>query len=426
LISEKGKTIYHKGFGKRNETTGALNNTGTQFELASCSKQFTAGAIVLLHRQGKLKYTDKLSTYIPELSHWGDVTIYDLLHHTSGVQEFLVGMGQDWENKSRIATNQDLVNFYAARKDTLQFAPQSRHRYNNTNYVLLAVIVERVSGQSYPDFMASQIFKPLGMKHTMVYNSRLAPEKLKNRATGYVWEKGNFNKVTEEHSGFGDSSVYYLDGVAGAAKITSTTGDLLKWVNALKNNSFFTKAEFEEMTAVTKTTAGKNIPYGFGLDVSKGENKFSYGHTGNWDGYVTFIYHNQLKDRTMIILQNFSKGAYPFDNIVQVLEGKPLVMEYKKRIAIPEATIMSYTGTYTDEKNADEQHIITAKDGHLFYNTARLKWDMRFFPIAVNEFQGIRQGGVDGVLRFTTLTDGGIKMEMLEYGRVIGSGILKK
>lgn len=424
LITEKGKVIYKKGFGIRNEKTKALNNSRTQFELASCTKQFTAGAIVLLHRQGKLQYTDKITQYIPELQHWDAVTINDLLHHTSGVGEFLVDM-QTGLDKNRIATNEDVISFYAARKDTLQFAPQSRHRYNNTNYVLLATIIERVSGKDFGTYLAENIFKPLKMKHTLVYNSRLSPQKKKKRATGYVWEKGSFAKVTGEHPGYADSMVYYLDGAVGAAKVTSTVDDILKWVNALKTNSFFTPEEFEQMTAVTKTSSGKNIPYGFGLDVSKGENKFSYGHTGSWDGYVSFIYHNQLKDRTMIILQNFKLGVYPFDNIVQVLEEQPLVVEYKKKITVPEGVVSRYAGTFIDEKNPEEEHMITYKEGYLFYNTKRVKWDMRFFPVSENEFQGIRQGGVDGVLRFTSLPNGELKMEMLEYGTVIGSGILK-
>jgi CubicO group peptidase (beta-lactamase class C family) len=425
LVAEKGTVIYKKGFGKQDEQTGALNTVNTPFELASCTKQFTAGGIVLLHRQGKLQYTDKLSQYIPELKHWDAVTIYDLLRHTSGIPEYLIDMDSGWD-KTKIATNQDVINFYAARKDTLQFVPQSRHRYNNTNYVLLATIIERVSGKDMGSYLTDNIFKPLGMKSTRVYNSRQNSQKWKKRAVGYVWGKGSFNKVTPEHSSYGDSSVYYLDGVVGAAKVSSTVGDILKWLTALKTNSFFTKAEFEEMTAITQTSAGKKIPYGFGLDVAKGENKFSYGHTGNWDAYVSLIYHNVIKDRSIIVLQNFSLGAYPYDNIVQVLEGKPLVEEYKKKVTIPETVIQQYTGTYVDEKNAEELHLITYKEGHLFYNTQKLKWDMRFFPVSENTFQGIRQGGRDGVLRFTRLPGGELKMEMLEYDKVIGSGILKQ
>src|SRR5690606_10515934 len=120
LIVEKGEAILDKGYGYRDEVSKKLNDRNTVFELASCSKQFTAGAIVLLKRQGKLSYEDKLSKYIPELDYWDEVTIYDLLRHTSGLPEFIFDMPETWD-KTKIATNKDEIAFYAANKTALQF-----------------------------------------------------------------------------------------------------------------------------------------------------------------------------------------------------------------------------------------------------------------------------------------------------------------
>lgn len=423
LIADKGKVILKKGYGYSNEETRKPNDEKTVFELGSCSKQFTATAIVLLKRQGKLDYNDKISKYLPELSFWDNVTIYDLLRHTSGLPEYLTNMSEEWD-KTKIATNEDLIKFYANRKDTLAFKPKSKYRYNNTNYALLASIVERASGKKYADFLSEFIFKPLKMNNTFVYNRRENPKKISNYATGYVWAKNSFEKVTSENPKYDDTSVYYLDGIVGAAKVNSNVEDLYKWVTALKSNTFLTQKEFDDMTEITKTSTGKNISYGFGFDVSKGENKFSFGHTGSWDGYISFIYQNMIKDRTIIIQENFTLGAYPFDNIVQVLEDKPLTVVYQQKKMIPEAEMMQYEGIYTDEKNGDE-HIISYKQGHLFYNTNRVKWDMRFFPISSAEFLGVRQGGRNGVLKFTKLENGTMRLEMLEYGKAIGNGIRK-
>lgn len=425
LIAEQGKVIFKKGYGYSNETTKQYNNTQTIFELASSSKQFTAAAIVLLKRQGKLNYTDKVSKYLPELSFWDSVTIYDLIRHTSGLPHFMQDMTRDWD-KTRIANNDDVIRYYAARKDTLLFAPRSRHQYNNTNYALLASIVERVSGMDYADFLSENIFKPLKMKNTFVYNRRQHPGKINNYATGYVWAKKSFTKVTEEDPRYNDSAVYFFDGVVGQAKVNSNVEDLYKWVTALKSNTFFTPAEFAEMTAVTQTTSGKNIPYGFGFDLSKAAGKFSFGHTGSWDGYISFIHHNMIKDRTIIMLENFKLGIFPYDNITQILNNEPLIPQYRQRIVLPEAALKKYTGIYTDEQDEQEIHTITCSDGHLFYNTKTVTWDMRFFPVSDNEFQAIRQGGADGVLRFTMLDNGATKLEMLQSGAVIGSGIKKK
>jgi len=424
LIAEKDSIVFEKAYGYSNEASRKPNDIGTSYELASCTKQFTAAAIVLLKRQGKLRYDDKLSKYLPELGFWKEVTIYNLLRHTSGLPYFMEDMAEHW-NKTKIATNNDVINYYAAHKDTLLFRPGSRHAYNNTNYVLLASIIERTSGMSYAAFLSQSIFEPLHMERTVVYNRRRQPIPRQNHAIGYVWAKGSFAKVAPEHPQYNDSSVYFLDGVVGHAKISSTAGDLYKWVNALKHNTLLTRAEFEEMTAITNTTGGKPIPYGFGLDVSKGENKFSFGHTGSWDGYVSFIYHNVVKNRTVIILENFGLGTYPFENMMQILNSQPLKPTYRKRIMLPDTAVEKYAGTYTDDENKEE-HIITCRDGHLFYNSKNIKWDMRFFPVSDTEFQAIRQGGADGVLKFTVTANGETHLEMLQYGNLVGQGIRKK
>lgn len=425
LIAEKGKVIFKKGYGFSDETTKQRNNANTIYDLESCSKQFTAAAIVLLKRQGKLNYEDKIAKYLPELSFWDKVTIYDLLRHTSGLPYYMSDMAMDWD-KTKIATNEDIVHYYRARRDTLQFEPQSRHQYNNTNYAFLADIIERVSGMKYADFLSKNIFEPLKMRNTFVYNRRAHPRKVKNHATGYVWAKNSFTKVTPEDPQYNDSSFYFFDGVVGEAKVNSTVGDVFLWITALKNNTFFTQTEFDEMTAITKTSAGKNIPYGFGLDLSKGENKFSFGHTGSGDGYVSLISHTMIKDRTIIILENFRMGVFPFENINQILDNQPIVGKYKKRIALPETDIRKYAGVYTDEENKKIVHIITYQEGRLFYNTENEKWDMRFFPVSTNEFQSLRPNGADGVISFTTLADGATKLEMQQSGKVIGNGVRPK
>ncbi|QXV63799.1 beta-lactamase family protein [Mucilaginibacter sp. 21P] len=425
LIAEKGKVIYHKGFGYRDTSSGSVNNKTTSYELASCSKQFTAAAIVLLHRDGLLNYEDRLSKHIPELSFWQEVTIYDLLRHTSGLPEYLIDMPKSWDHH-KIATNDDLIKFYAQRKDTLEFKPGNRHRYNNTNYALLASIIERLSGKSYAGYLQERIFKPLHLNQTFVFNRRLQPRKLPNHAIGYVWAKNSFDLVSSENARYGDSMVYYLDGIVGNAKVNSTASEMNKWLIALNRNTLFTKDEFELMTTVSKTTAGKQIPYGFGLDLSKGTGTFSYGHTGSWDGYATFIYHNVIKDRSIITLQNFKMGAYPFDNINQILDGKPLTIEYRPKIQLSDDQIKRFAGEYVDEQNKNEVQVLTFLDGHLVHNSSRVRWDMRFFPVSASEFQAIRQGGADGVLKFTELSNGDTRLEMLQYGEVIGSGIKKK
>lgn len=285
----------------------------------------------------------------------------------------------------------------------------------------MATIIERTSGKTYAGFLANNIFTPLKMRNTFVYNRRQEPRKIRNHAIGYVWAKSSFKKVVLEDARVGDSLSYQLDGVVGNAKINSTVEDVYRWINSLKNHTLFSQQEFELMTEITKTSQGKNIPYGFGLDVAKGKDRFSFGHTGSWDGYATFIYHNMPKDRTIVVLENFKQGTYPYQNINEILDGKPVTVEYKRKIDLPETEISKFAGSYVNDKN--ERQLITYVDGHLIHNTAQVAWDMRFFPVSANEFQAIRQGGTDGLLKFTVLENGTTKLEMLQYGGSMGWGI---
>lgn len=424
LIAEKGKIIYKAGKGFANEKTKERNNSQTIFELASCSKQFIGVGIALLHRDGKINYTDDITVHIPELSNFKGVKIYDLLRHTSGIPEFLGKFREDWKTK-KIATNQDVINYYAQRNDTLEFKPTSTHQYTNTNYVLLATIIERISEQKIEDYLSIKIFKPLKMDRTFIYNRRENPKKLKNYAYGYTWVKNSFEKATEDDPKIGDMTAYYLDGIIGNAKVNSTVEDIYKWINAIKNNTLLSQKEFDEVMETTKTADNQDVSYGFGFEVRKNKNNVSYGHTGSWDGYITFIHYNSANDRTIIVLNNFRNGVYPYETINEIIDNKPGTKEFIKMINLEESEIKKYTGDYVDIKDNAEKHMITYLNGYLIYNTDKENWDMRFFPTSNNTFQAVRQGGTDGVMTFTKLTDGTMKLEMTQYGQVIGNGIRK-
>ncbi len=425
LVAEKGKLIYKGSKGYRNETTGELNNTQTVFELASCSKQFIGVGIALLHREGKIGYNDDITRYLPELTNFKGVTIYNLLHHTSGIPEFLAGFRKDWD-KTKIAVNQDVINYYAESKTALESVPGLRHAYSNTNYVFLAAIMERVSGRTLDAYLKNRIFDPLKMNRTFVYNRRLSPHNVENYAYGYVWIPNSFEKATEDDKRVGGTMSYSMDGIVGNAKINSTVEDLYIWIRALEDNRLLTRQELDEVLLASETNDAKKIFYGFGFDVSYRNGKlFSYGHTGSWDGYTTLIYHNVPADRTIIVLNNFDKGVCPYEEITAILDNRQPTDPLPKKSEIPESVIQKFTGEYTDPDNSSSRHVITYLDGHLVYNTDKLRWDMRFFPTSENTFRAIRQGGTDGTMRFTQKTDGSVMLEMTQYGELIGKGIRK-
>ena len=152
LIAEKGKVIYSRSYGLANETTKEKLIQKSIFELASCSKQFTAMAVVILNEKKKLNFDDKISKYIPELSDYGGISIRNLLHHTGGLPDYMTLMDTVWD-KSKIATNKDIFEFFSKYKPKTLFEPNSKHEYSNTGYAILATLIERVSGQTYAEFL---------------------------------------------------------------------------------------------------------------------------------------------------------------------------------------------------------------------------------------------------------------------------------
>lgn len=133
--------------------------------------------IVQLEKEGKLSYNDPLTKYFPELSFYKPITIDNLLHHTSGLPDYMSLFDKNWDKK-KFATNKDVVEMLAKYKPELLFVPGDKYEYSNTGYALLGLIIEKVSKQSYGDYLNKKIFKPLGMANTRVYRSRYKPEKI--------------------------------------------------------------------------------------------------------------------------------------------------------------------------------------------------------------------------------------------------------
>ncbi len=161
-------------------------NENTLFDLASCSKPFTAMSIMILQEQGKLNYSDNIEKFLPDFP-YKDITIENLLTHTSGLPDYMELFEKNWD-KSKIATNKDVLELLMKYKPKMSFKPGKQYEYCNTGYAVLSSIIEKISGQSFKDFMSDSIFKPLGMNRTQVYNSRYTNiEILKNRASGHSY-----------------------------------------------------------------------------------------------------------------------------------------------------------------------------------------------------------------------------------------------
>ncbi|MDP9229722.1 MAG: beta-lactamase family protein, partial [Bacteroidota bacterium] len=180
LVAQKGKILYNKAFGMANQDFGILNKPGTKFHIASVSKNFTAAAILLLEQRNLLKVTDTISKYVPGLPYGDKITIHQLLTHTSGIPN--INNMPEYDTIALFPqTPGSLINVF--KNKPLDFTPGAKYSYSNSNYNVLACIIEKVSQINYGDFLAENIFNPLAMQNTA--HRKKAAMTITNNSTGY-------------------------------------------------------------------------------------------------------------------------------------------------------------------------------------------------------------------------------------------------
>ena len=295
LIAEKGKVIFEKSYGFADEANKIKLNAQTKFELASVSKQFTAMAIVLLHKQGKLSYDDAIAKYIPELSFYGPITVRNLVNHTSGLADYMELFDQKWD-KSKFVTNQDIVNEFVKYKPELVFKPNEKFEYSNTGYALLGLIIEKVSKKTYPQVLQELIFDPLGMKNTFVFDDLTKQDSV---SQSY---KNNYLRLAFE----------YLDQVYGDKNIYSTPRDLLQFDLALYSDKFLSAAMKAEMFKGYSYERKGTRNYGLGIRMLEFETGQQYFfHNGWWHGNTSAYVTLQKDSVTIIAISNkFTRKPY--------------------------------------------------------------------------------------------------------------------
>ena len=326
LFAEKGNVVYQRSFGYANFATKTPLTENSVFELASLSKGFTSMGILILMQRGKLSLNDSLRVYFHDLP-YKNITIRNLLTHTSGIPDYMEFFENHWD-KSKIASNINVLSLFAQYKPPVHFVPGDRFEYSNTNYVLLAMIIEKVSGLSYEDFLQKNIFAPLNMDHTRVFNRMVSKkEHLANYAYSYIVdEKGQKPVLADSIKEL--NYVVYLDGIVGDGSVISTISDLFKWDRALYTNKLVQVSTLNEAFTPFKFNDGNESGYAFGWGVrynDKSIGKCIYV-LGSWAGYDNFLARFIDTDKTIIILRNVSNhnkvnGVY--ESYINILFDKP-------------------------------------------------------------------------------------------------------
>ena len=310
------QTVFARGYGVREFGKNAKIDPQTNFRLASCSKQFTAMAVMLLVHDGKLRYEETLPEIFPDFPEYGkSVTIRNLLNHTSGLPDYETLMdeqerktGKHWSDKKQIQDSE--VFALLKQANTAEFAPGTKWAYSNSGYVLLGLVVAKVSGQSFGDFLEKRIFAPLKMNQTLAF------EKGKNQITKRAYGHSSINSEWTETDQSSTSATL------GDGGIYSSVEDLAKWDAALTRHALLSEAEMQPaLTAVNIAGASQivlpddatdamkrnsTVSYGFGwfLDPYQGHRRM--WHYGDTVGFHTYVVRFPDDDVTILVLGNRS------------------------------------------------------------------------------------------------------------------------
>lgn len=311
LIRQNGQTLFEREYGMRDLRSSLPIDARTNFRLASFTKQFTAMSIMLLVHDGKLHYDDHLTDIFPDFPAYGrTITVRNLLDHTSGLIAYEDLMdkkyaGKSWEEIPQITDAEVLA--FAEQQTGAKFSPGTKWEYSNGGYCILAMIVEKVSGMPFADFLRQRIFAPLKMDHTVAHV--YGKDVVANRAYGYTNDSGKWLETDQSPTSatLGDGGIY------------SSLTDLAKWDDALRNHTLLSAAEFKpaitpENSAAVLPQAVDDLPkaaasekplaYGFGwfLDPYRGHARM--WHYGSSIGFNTIIERFTESNLTIIILAN--------------------------------------------------------------------------------------------------------------------------
>jgi len=333
LVAEKGKVIYRKGFGLANMEWEVPNQADTKHRLGSLTKQFTAMLILQFVEEGKLDLNSPITTYLPDYpKETGDViTIHNLLTHTSGIPNFTSFPNYQKDLSINTYSPEALIKIFA--DSSLQFKPGEKFSYSNSGYLLLGVIIEKVSGKSYEQILRENILNPLKMNNTGYDHHETI---LKNRASGYENKYKNADYI--------DMSVPY-----SAGALYSTVEDLYLWDQALYNETLLSSKTRDLLFKPYIKAMGRS--YGYGWYVAKdrfgntGDSLIVIGHSGGINGFNTSI-QRIPSDKNLIVLLN-NTGSAPLMEInraiMSVLYNTPYEMP-KKSVAFSLLDVITKNG----------------------------------------------------------------------------------
>jgi CubicO group peptidase (beta-lactamase class C family) len=378
-IARSGEVIYKHAIGMADLEHNVALTTDSVFDIGSVSKEFTAASIVLLGQAGKLKLSDPLRKFIPELpATYGPITLDHLIHHTAGVPDVLGlwalqhdGLGQTHVSQNEADVHDGNGDFHYSTEDflnmlsrveSLQFTPGEHFAYSNSNYMLLAIVVQRASGKSLREYAEENIFKPLGMSHTQFVDDHGLI--VRDRAIGFVKNKSG--------AWFRDANVNDLVGDGG---VYTTADDLLRWNRNFDTGQVGGPDFLKVMLLPVRLSSGKELGYGGGLFLQKYRGLPVVGHSGGSSAYqAEFL---RFPDQGFAVAALCNTLANPSDLAYEIadlflraeLRGQPERTRFRPpaRIDVSSDTLSEYAGDYySDQLGVTYRFIIEGNELKLF------------------------------------------------------------
>lgn len=393
LVYEDGDIIFKNSNGLRSINPVDSLDLNSQFRLASVSKQFTGMAIMKLKEAGQIDYDQKVKTILSDFP-YDNISVRQLLHHTSGLTDYERLIANNFvkedSTKQYILGNDEILDVFYRVNPELDFKPGEKWEYSNTGYLVLASIVEKISGQHFGDFLKEQITDPVGMTNTTLYKYQIdADPNMPNRVFGYSLALNQKDLVSNDYN--------IVNDVRGDGGIYSTLEDLYKWNMALANYTIISKDYLDEAWYSGKTNDGEYTGYGFGwfLQYNPGEPRV-INHSGGWVGFVTFL-HNEVDTKSGFIILSNNSGEHfrsVFGNVEKLRAGASYELpkttvfkEMAKKIYAKDvnAAITFYNNVKADTINYQVSESDINRLGYLLINEDKVDVATQIFKLNISD-----------------------------------------
>ena len=372
IVMRNGKPLLRAGFGLAHVELGVPIQPEMVFRLGSITKQFTAVSILMLEARGKLSVQDRITKYLPGYPVRGyKITIEHLLTHTSGIKNY-TNMPEFWKDAKEDKSVTEHIDQF--KKQPMDFAPGARWAYSNSGYFLLGAIIEKVSGQSYAEFLKRHIFDPLGMSHTYFDT---AASIIPGRVAGY----GKNADVVENTAYISMTRPY------AAGSLASSVDDLAKWDAALYTETLVPHSALQRAWTPCTTKTGRTCFYGYGWGIMRYQGHTCIEHDGGINGFNTSAVRIPEKRIYAAVLANTNAAPVDPSFLAFKLAALTLGIPYEDPVAVParRAVLARFAGRY-QVKDAGFPLILTPKAGKLFVQFAEDQPQQALFALSPTEF----------------------------------------